>query len=56
MGGKIDLYYDCVCTTVECKAEKLLTVHSQVSPYSWYALVYLIQNREALKANGVDFE
>jgi hypothetical protein len=38
MGGKIDLYYDCV------------------SPYSWYALAYLIRNREALKTHGVDIE
>jgi len=38
MGGKIDLYYDCV------------------SPWSWFALHHLINNRETLKSYGVEFE
>ncbi|KAF2142024.1 uncharacterized protein K452DRAFT_270732 [Aplosporella prunicola CBS 121167] len=38
MGGKIDVYLDCV------------------SPYSYYALLHLLRNREVLASHGVELE
>ncbi|KAF1814994.1 thioredoxin-like protein [Eremomyces bilateralis CBS 781.70] len=35
---------------------KIKTYLDCVSPYSWFALVYLRENRSALKAHGVDVE
>lgn len=60
MPGKIDAYVDCgmqLLSSTPCIDEfHLLIVALTVSPYSYYATLYLRKNRKALESHGVEIE
>lgn len=54
MSGKITCYLDCGMSNRCLCIELQLT--SEVSPYSYFALLYLEKNRDALATHNVDIE
>lgn len=60
MPGKIDAYVDCgmqaLSSTPCVDGFHLLIVTLTVSPYSYYATLYLRKNRKALESHGVEVE
>lgn len=60
MPGKIDAYVDCGMqafrSTPFIDGFHLLIAALTVSPYSYYATLYLRKNRKALESHGVEVE
>lgn len=58
MTGKIDAYIDCGTDFIQLRADLCATAANKwlVSPYSYYAALYLRRNRKALESHGVEVE